>query len=266
MSNTLPSIIISCDLGQVNDYTALAVVERRDLPTGRTEHVVNVAAYFDGHEDQPRVLALPQTKGQYDIVHLERLPLGTPYTDLPPRLRAIEARVRQRWVEQAWAATGRAVPVFPAEAPVAFVVDQTGVGRPVVDLLREAGLFPVAVTITGGDQTIRAGDDEYRVPKRNLVGAVQAAMQAKRLRAAAALPEWPALRRELTNFKARISVGGHDSYGAGAGEDWREGTNDDLVLAVALACWYGEHELGGMSLEDLAPYVRHTPNAAYEAQ
>jgi hypothetical protein len=28
---------------------------------------------------------------------------------------------------------------------------------------------------------------------------------------------------------------GHDQHGA-----WREGTHDDLVLAVALACWYGE--------------------------
>ena len=27
----------------------------------------------------------------------------------------------------------------------------------------------------------------------------------------------------------------HDSYGA-----WREKEHDDLVLAVALACWYGE--------------------------
>jgi hypothetical protein len=28
----------------------------------------------------------------------------------------------------------------------------------------------------------------------------------------------------------------HDSYGA-----WREGAHDDLVLAVAVAAWYGEH-------------------------
>ena len=27
----------------------------------------------------------------------------------------------------------------------------------------------------------------------------------------------------------------HDSYGA-----WREGAHDELVLAVAVACWYGE--------------------------
>lgn len=29
---------------------------------------------------------------------------------------------------------------------------------------------------------------------------------------------------------------------SGACCKWREGQHDDLVLAVALACWYGEHE------------------------
>jgi len=31
---------------------------------------------------------------------------------------------------------------------------------------------------------------------------------------------------------------GHDSY-----EAWREGDHDDLVLAVAMACWTGERYL-----------------------
>ena len=32
----------------------------------------------------------------------------------------------------------------------------------------------------------------------------------------------------------------HDSYAA-----WREQAHDDLVLAVALACWWGEYRRGG---------------------
>jgi hypothetical protein len=39
----------------------------------------------------------------------------------------------------------------------------------------------------------------------------------------------------MTNFQVKISQTGHDSYGA-----WREGTHDDLLLAVALACWAAE--------------------------
>jgi NACalpha-BTF3-like transcription factor len=232
----LPEYIIAADLGQVNDPTAIVVAERRQMPTGRRERVRNPAAYFDGGEHLAPVMNVAQTAGVYDLVHLERLPLGTSYVAIPETLRTIEARIRQRWVELVWEETEQSASLN--DAPVALVVDQTGVGRPVVDLLREHGRDPVAITITGGDQVIRAAATEYRVPKRNLAGAVQAALQARRLRAAAGLADWPALKRELQNFKAKISLSGHDAYGAG--DDWREGNHDDLVLAVALAIWYGE--------------------------
>ena len=52
-------------------------------------------------------------------------------------------------------------------------------------------------------------------------------------------PEARVLRQELSNFRAKISLSGHDSYGES--EDWREGHNDDTVLATACAVWYGEH-------------------------
>ena len=37
----------------------------------------------------------------------------------------------------------------------------------------------------------------------------------------------------------QLSAAGHDSYGA-----WREKAHDDLVLAVAMAVWVGEHAAG----------------------
>ena len=43
---------------------------------------------------------------------------------------------------------------------------------------------------------------------------------------------------ELLSFQVKISVSGHDTYGA-----WREGTHDDLVLATALAVWVGEKKV-----------------------
>jgi hypothetical protein len=48
------------------------------------------------------------------------------------------------------------------------------------------------------------------------------------------------LRAELKNFRAKVSATGHDSYGAG--DDWRHGNHDDLVLAVALSVWWGERK------------------------
>jgi hypothetical protein len=241
-----PEYVISIDLGQVNDPTAIAVLERREQLTGRQEVVQNVAAFFDGFKHHPRYYNAPQVAGFYHIIHLERLPLGTAYTEIPGRLQTIERRIRQVWVEAVWEETHVGAARLDAAA-VETVIDQTGVGRPVVDLLREAGLDPVAITITGGDTVIRVASREYRVPKRDLVGAVQSAMQARRLQAAASLPDWPVLKGELANFKARISLNGHDSYGAG--DDWREGNHDDLVLSVAMGVWWGENGARPPSLD-----------------
>jgi hypothetical protein len=118
-----------------------------------------------------------------------------------------------------------------------LVVDSTGVGRPVVDSLGVAGLKPIAVSIHGGTATTQAGNG-WNVPKRELVSVLQVLLQSERLAFSAGLPEWGTLSKELQNFKAKISASGHDSYGAG--DDWRDGSHDDVVLAVALAAWRAE--------------------------
>ena len=187
-----PEYVIAVDLGQVNDPTAIAVLERREQLTGRQELVTNVRAFFDGFKHQPRYYTAPQIAGFYHIIHLERLPLGTAYTEIPGRLHPIERRLRQLWLDAVFEETGVGRARLD-DAPIETVIDQTGVGSPIADLLREAGLDPVCITITSGDQVTRVAEREYRVPKRDLVGAVQSAMQARRLQAAASLPDWPVL-------------------------------------------------------------------------
>jgi len=157
----------------------------------------------------------------YDLPWLERYPLGTSY---PAIVAAVVARVAQ---------LARQEPTVPR----VLVVDATGVGRPVVDLLvraRRAARL-VAVTITGGDQATHDGP-HWRVPKRELVSTAQVFLQSKRLHVASALPEAATLTRELLAFQVKINAQtANDSYGS-----WREGSHDDLVLAVALALWAGE--------------------------
>jgi hypothetical protein len=116
-----------------------------------------------------------------------------------------------------------------------LVVDATGVGRPVVDMLKQRGLKPIAIAIHGGD-TVSADSGFLRVPKRDLVAAVQVMLQTERLKFASAIPALPQLIQELLAFRVKIDpTTAHDSYGS-----WREGTHDDLVLALAVAAWYGE--------------------------
>ncbi len=44
-----------------------------------------------------------------------------------------------------------------------------------------------------------------------------------------------ALADEMLDFRVRVSDAGHDSWG---GRD-----HDDLVLALAVACWFGERAM-----------------------
>jgi hypothetical protein len=152
------------------------------------------------------------------IRHLERWPLGTKYT-------AIAEDMEKKL----------------SGGPLAgsdLIVDHTGVGRGVVDTFRERpGLARLhAVTITGGDKENRDGND-WRVPKRDLVGCVQILLQAGRLKIAPRLREARTLTEEMSAFQVKITDAGNDTYGA-----WREGQHDDLVLAVALSCWAATHK------------------------
>jgi len=131
-----------------------------------------------------------------------------------------------------------------------LVVDQTGVGVPVVDLLRQAGLRLIAISIHGGDNTAHEGDN-WRVPKRDLVGVLQVLLQTDRLKVASKLKLGPVLQAEMLNFKVKIDpVTAHDSYSA-----WRDNEHDDLVLSVALGAWWGEH-----APKQQPPLVIHRPD------
>jgi hypothetical protein len=87
------------------------------------------------------------------------------------------------------------------------------------------------VTITCGD-TERYADGYYRVPKRDLIVGLQVLMQQCGLQIAEGMKEGATLVREMAEMQVKISGSGNEQFGA-----WRSGEHDDLVLAVALACW-----------------------------
>ncbi|MBI2401947.1 MAG: hypothetical protein HYV20_04245 [Gemmatimonadetes bacterium] len=105
-----------------------------------------------------------------------------------------------------------------------------------MDLFEDVGLGVrlVPVTITAGAEAHEAFEG-WRVPKRDLVGVVQVLLQRRRFGIAQRLAEAERLLEEMEGFRVQITATGRDTYGAGP-----EGVHDDLVLAVALACWFGE--------------------------
>lgn len=158
-----------------------------------------------------------RTEIHYIVRHLERLPLGTPYPRVAERVARIVEGVRAR--------TG-AVPLV--------YLDATGVGQPVVDLLRERqpGGWVVPVYFTHGDRRIvtREGAGvRITLGKALMVSRLQALLQSHRLH----LPhtrEAEALTEELLDYELRVSEDANDRYGA-----FRVGTHDDLVTALGLA-------------------------------
>jgi len=184
-------------LGQSRDPSAIAVVERAE-----------VVGPFD-----PMMYAYRKTAA-LRVRHLERIPLGTGYPEVVQRVVEV-ARSREL--------TGRC----------RLMVDATGVGRPVVDLLRNArpGCQVMPVVVTSGERETSSGGI-YCVPKRDLIVRLQVLMQTGGLQFAKGMKFGAELAGEMAAMEVRVSAAGTEQYGA-----WREGTHDDLVFAVALSCW-----------------------------
>lgn len=176
------------DLGQMQDYSALAVVERTENPDPNNAK---------------------KTLYHFAVRHLHRWPLGTAYP-------AIVADVKTLFGA-------------PPLTSRALAVDQTGVGRAVVDLFRSAGITALLqpITITYGES-----GQGSTVAKKNLVGAVQVPLQDRRLKIAESLPLARVLTEELSLFRVKVTLSANETF-----EAWRDRDHDDLVLALALALY-----------------------------
>jgi hypothetical protein len=153
----------------------------------------------------------------FQVGHLERMPLGTPYP-------GIIAHV------------GRLLAKLPAGTEL--IIDFTGVGRPVFDMFVYSGISPLGVLITGG--TVETSDGATRsVPKLTLVSRLQALLHEGRLKIQRELAEAETLVRELQDFRVEFTAAGHLTFNA------RTGKHDDLVLALAIAVWRAHG--GGMA-------------------
>lgn len=196
--------IVGVDLGQSNDPTAICVLEHAVEPTGDVE-------IQHGRLGGPGRL-VEKAKVRFDVRHLERLELGTPYPEIADYVQNLLVR-----------------PPLYGEADL--VLDETGVGRAVADIFEERGMSPIRVAITAGNDVTYQGGDRFHVPKTTLISGVDAKLHCGELRIAADLMDADALREEMREFQRRTSASGRSTFNA------REGKHDDLVLATAIALW-----------------------------
>lgn len=212
------SYTIGLDLGQAQDFTALAVVERVHVtPPGYSTS--SYSRRLEAHQaGQPSVLrdGVPRMIEEWHVVYLQRWQIGTPYPVIVDDVIDLMDR-------------------DPLNTDGLLMIDGTGVGVAVTDMFMQAnrqgrlrGSYPpVRITITGGERA-----NGWNIPKNDLFAEVQVALQQGRLKIPENLPLGDVLANELQSFRQKINTSGRTSVDISRREGQGHG---DLVLALCLA-------------------------------
>jgi hypothetical protein len=201
------AIHVGLDLAQSVDYTAL------------------VTAQVGERLRQPSAWTPVRTEVFYRVQDIQRLPHGVGYGE---QARMVVGYLATLYEQQ------KAGNVPPTHQ-ILLLVDSTGVGRPVVDLLKE--LLDDEPRCRQRVQTyplvFRQGEayDRWRgvVGKTTLISTLQAILAADRLDLPAEHELTPVLTRELADYHIKIDAStGAESLGG-------VGSHDDLVTALALS-------------------------------
>ena len=204
-----PQIYFGLDLGQRKDPAALAILQRLHRNTG----VINpVSREF--------VWELV-----FQLRHVERFRLGTPYIQIVDKLyhliRDVGLGTHPLFIPAGWPLQ-RGHTQNPLRT---LVVDASGVGAPVVELLRRdiKDCTIVPITITSGETAHpdpQGGGGAYCVPRRDLISALRLLLELDHLKIAKDINNRKELIEELTNLTDRPTA-----------------HHDDLAMAAALATW-----------------------------
>lgn len=208
---------VGIDVGQLQDNTAIAVVEVSQKHDGRWRfgertpiRVSEQGQLVQAHDADPVLSDL------YTVRFIERLPLGTPY----PKVAIYIAEML-------------CSPLLYRRR-VRVLIDVTGVGRPVYDDLRkEISLRPEArdallkpITFAHGENYDRS---KGRLGKAYLVSRLQSLLQNGSVQAPDTA-EVHATLEELRVYEIKVDQDGKDTYGA-----FKTGAHDDLATALGLA-------------------------------
>jgi hypothetical protein len=217
---------VGVDLGQANDPTAIAVLEKSIAPPQ--------TAMFNPVGQEP-ANRLVEGSTVYDLVYLHRPKLGTPYNTIARKVADLICELEPKGA-------------FGELGQVTLSVDGTGVGRGVVDMLRAefqrrgatSRAAPEvdfrAVSVTGSQTSLKRPESKnayWSVPKKDLVFPAVAAFQQGKIRIAKGIKDRDALVNELRNYRRTTNI----ATGNMAFEPWRERDHDDLLFAVCLALW-----------------------------
>jgi hypothetical protein len=203
--------LIGVDLGRQNDFAAPVIFEDELVQKPVTSMPIDVPARY---LDVPSLLVR-----RYNLVDMAQW-RGVSY---PQTAKMIKNMVDSPLLSRDYI----------------LVVDSTGVGQAVMDMLHDDyDLNPVGVTFTAG-KSVTESKYGYNVPKRDLVVGLQVLFQMERIRISEDLELAAQFKEQLRHFSSVVDRStGHESYGA---DD--ENIHDDLPMAAAIVMWYAEHVL-----------------------
>jgi len=114
-----------------------------------------------------------------------------------------------------------------------LIIDRTGVGLPICDMIVAGGLQPVQVSLTSGDLVSKPEPGKVNLPKKDMVASITKVIQERRLKVVPGCENAALFRTELKNFQLKVSASGQNTYNAAPGQ------HDDTITAIGLCLWYG---------------------------
>jgi hypothetical protein len=193
----------SQDLGKIGDPSAYVLTEARTRVRSRTEEIRSFGDEPESDVIYPEIIVrwLERKFVPYDVV----------IDDARTRLSDL------RLIDNC-----------------SHLIDITGVGQPVWDMMVRQGMSPIGISITSGMKANQA-DYGYTVPKLELISSLQLALRNRHLKFAEGLDQAlvDQIRHEFATFVPKPKTGGGTSY-----EAWREKDHDDIILALAMNVWW----------------------------
>jgi hypothetical protein len=201
--------IVAVDLGKIKDYATINILEDRLIqrPTTRQPMARTIPVF-----DVPSMLTRV-----YDLIELGEM-RGVSYPDVASRISRVCTHPK-------------------ISQPYILVVDATGVGIAVCDLLRGPPYYlsPVGITISGG-HTVTESEWGYNVPKPFIVETMEVLMETERFKIAEDLEHLQDFKDQILDFTKLPQKG--QSFGAEHDE-----IHDDFVMGTAIGLWYAERIL-----------------------
>ncbi len=134
-----------------------------------------------------------------------------------------------------------------------LLLDISSVGRAPLRVFEARGIFAGAIDLTNAESESYT-NGVRRVPLRDVIGAAQVVLQTARLKVASGLDLAETLVADLIGF---------DPKPVARDMDLRGGRNADLVLALAVAVWWGDHQTWTTDMSKINPLAGGRSRGAY---